>query len=127
MLLIIAGLFLRSLSAAQRTDLGFDPDHVLNVAMDPIQIGYKPPQVREFYKNLLDRVRALPGIESASTANSVPMGYYNNGDGLTIEGFQPATGQPNPGALYSVVSPAYFDTLRIPLIRGRAFTEGDDE
>jgi putative ABC transport system permease protein len=127
MLLIIAGLFMRSLNAAQRTDLGFDPDHVLNVAMDPIEIGYKPPEVHEFYKTLLERVHALPGIVSASTASSVPMSYYNNGDGLTIEGYQPPPGEAGPGALYSVISPVYFETMRIPLIRGRAFTDSDDE
>jgi len=127
MLLIIAGLFMRSLNAAQRTNLGFDPDHVLNVAMDPIEIGYKPPQVREFYKTLLERVRTLPGIVSASTASSVPMSYYNNGDGLTIDGYQPPPGQAGAGAFYSVISPVYFETMRIALIRGRAFTDSDDE
>src|ERR1700693_5759390 len=66
MLLIIAGLFTRSLAQAQRTDLGFKPDHVLNLIMDPNEIGYNQTQTREFYKNLLHRVRALPGVVSAS-------------------------------------------------------------
>ena len=87
MLLIIAGLFTRSLAQAQRTDLGFKPDHVLNLLMDPNEIGYNQAQTRDFYKNLLQRVRTLPGVVSASTANATPMGYYNNFDSLTVDGY----------------------------------------
>jgi predicted permease len=127
MLLIIAGLFTRSLAQAQRSDLGFKPDHVLNLLMDPNEIGYNQGQTRDFYKNLLQRVRALPGVVSASTANATPMGYYNNFDSLTIEGYQPPPGQSTPGSFYNTVSPDYFPTMGIALLRGRTFTEADDE
>jgi predicted permease len=127
MLLIIAGLFTRSLAQAQRSDLGFKPDHVLNLIMDPNEIGYNQAQTRDFYKNLLQRVRALPGVVSASTANATPMGYYNNFDSLNIEGYQPPPGQPAPSSLYNTVSTDYFQTMGIPLLRGRTFTEADDE
>jgi predicted permease len=127
MLLIIAGLFTRSLAQAQRTDLGFKPDHVLNLIMDPNEIGYNQAQTRDFYKNLLQRVRTLPGVVSASTANATPMGYYNNFDSLSIEGYQPPPGQPAPASLYNTVSTDYFQTMGIPLLRGRIFTEADDE
>src|SRR6202050_3654567 len=127
-LLIIAGLFTRSLARAQRSDLGFKPDHVLNLLMDPNEIGYNQTQTRDFYKNLLQRVRALPGVVSASTANSTPMGYYNNYDGsLAIEEYQPPPGQTAPAALYNTVSTDYFPTMGISLLRGRTFTEADDE
>jgi len=127
MLLIIAGLFTRSLAQAQRTDLGFKPDHVLNLLMDPNEIGYNQAQTRDFYKNLLQRVRALPGVVSASTANATPMGYYNNSDSLTIEGYQPPPGQPPASSLYNTISTDYFSTMGISLLRGRNFTEADDE
>ena len=127
MLLIIAGLFTRSLAQAQRSDLGLKPDHVLNLLMDPNEIGYNQAQTRDFYKNLLQRVRALPGVVSASTANATPMGYYNNFDSLTIEGYQPPPGQSTPGCFYNTVSPDYFPTMGIALLRGRTFTEADDE
>ena len=127
MLLIIAGLFMRSLGAARNTKLGFDPSHVVNMSMDPVEIGYTDAQTRAFYKSLLERVRALPGVESASLANSVPMGYYNNGDALVIEGLETPPGQPTPNSLYAVVSTDYFKTMRIPLVSGRSFTEADSD
>src|ERR1700678_1440925 len=127
MLLIIAGLFTRSLAQAQRTELGFKPDHVLNLIMDPNEIGYNQSQTRDFYKNLLQRVRVLPGVVSASTANATPMGYYNNFDSLAIEGYQPPPGQPAPASLYNTISTDYFPTMGVSLLRGRNFTEADDE
>ena len=126
-LLIIAGLFMRSLGQAQRTNLGFDPSHVVNFAMDPSEIGYSDAQGKEFYKTLLDRVRALPGVVSASAANSVPMGYYNNSDKIQIDGYQPPPGQPQPSAGYNAVTSDYFKTMGIPIVRGRAFTDADND
>jgi predicted permease len=126
-LLIIAGLFARSLGKAEETSLGFDPDHVVNFTMDPVEIGFNQQQTRDFYKNLLARVSSLPGVVSASTATATPMGYYNNGDTLTIEGYQPPAGQPPPSALYNTISTDYFRTMQVPLLRGRAFTDADGE
>ncbi len=126
-LLIIAGLFTRSMTQAQRIDLGFNPDHVLNLIMDPNEIGYSQAQTRDFYRTLLQRVRALPGVVFASAANVTPMGYYNNFDNLTIEGYQPPPGQPPPSSLYNTVSTDYFQTMGIATLRGRIFTDADDE
>jgi predicted permease len=127
MLLIIAGLFTRSLGEAKRSNLGFNPSHLVNLSVDPVQIAYTPAQGRAFYKNLLARVRALPGVESACTATSVPMGYLTNGGSLEIEGYQAPPGQPPPEANFNGVSTDYFKTLGIPMVRGRAFTDADDE
>jgi putative ABC transport system permease protein len=127
MLLIIAGLFTRSLDKAQRTNLGFDSSHVLDLSMDPTEIGYVEVQGRAFYKSLLERVRALPGIESVSLTSSVPLSYYNNADTLNVEGYQPPPSQLNQSAFYSFISPGYFNTLKIPMVRGRIFTDADDE
>jgi predicted permease len=127
MLLIIAALFARSLGQAQRTELGFDPAHVVNLTMDPLEIGYHEPQTREFYRNLLQRVRALPGVTAASTAFSVPLGYYSNGGTLVIDGYHPPPGQPAPVAVMNFISPGNFQTLGIPLLQGRDFNARDDE
>src|SRR5258708_35068387 len=68
-LLVVARVFVRSLQAAQRTNLGFDPSHVVNFYIDPSELGYGPAETNAFYKALLDRVRALPGVEAATTAS----------------------------------------------------------
>lgn len=128
MLLIMAGLFARSLTETQRKhDLGFEPNQLVNFYMDPNEIGYSEQQGRNFYKNLLERVRALPGIESASIANSTPMGYFNNLDALAVDGYEIPAGQPVPLVPYNAVSTDYFKTLKIPMVRGRVFTNADDE
>jgi predicted permease len=127
MLLIIAGLFMRSLQNAQRVDLGFEPRRLLNLTMDPNEIGYNEGQGRVFYKQLLERVRAVPGVTSATLALSIPMGYYHNNDTLRVPGFEVPTGQPAPLVFYSQISTDYFKTMQIPIVRGRDITEADDE
>ncbi len=129
MLLIIAGLFTRSLNQATHTNLGFNPSHVLTFMMDPSEIGYNGLQSRDFYKNLLQRVRTLPGVISATTASTVPMSNINSGgyDTVTIAGYQPPAGQPVPTAGYNLIATNYFKTLQIPLLKGRSFTDSDDE
>lgn len=126
-LLIVAALFTRSLQAAQKMDLGFDPRGVLNLTMDPSEVGYSDAQGKEFYKQLLERARALPGAESASLAFSVPMGDTYTSKTINVPGYTPPAGQPAPTVGNNVVSPGYFETMRMPLVRGRAFTEADDE
>ena len=127
MLLVVAGLFTRSMQNAQHMKLGFEPSHVLNLSMDPNTVGYNEVQGRLFFKQLLDRVRALPGVESASLAFSVPMGYYNSVSQLDIAGYQPGPGQSAPVSLNNVVSPGYFQTMSIALLRGRDFNDADTE
>jgi putative ABC transport system permease protein len=127
MLLIIAGLFTRSLGEAQRTNLGFDPRHLVNFYMDPNEIGYSEAQGREFYKTLLARVRAMPGVVSATTANSTPLGYYGNSDTVLVEGYEVPSGEPTPISTYNVVASDYFKTLGIPMLHGRVFTDADDQ
>jgi len=127
MLLIIAMLFTRSLGKAQQSNLGFEPSGIINFSMDPTEVGYNEQQGRDFYKNLLNRVRALPGVESASGGNSVPMGYIGNFDTLQIDGYQPPMGQPAPLLFYNTVFPDYLKTMRIPLLRGRTIAEADVE
>ena len=86
MLLIVAGLFVRSLLNVQRSDLGFDSQHVLNIALNPGLAGYSETQSYEFVDNLLERMRALPGIQSATLAATVPMGGTTSGADIAVEG-----------------------------------------
>lgn len=126
MLLIVAGLFLRSLGMAEHVDLGFDPGQVLNFSMDPHAAGYNDERGSQFFQEVLDRARSVPGVQSASVAASVPMGLYSYGESLKIDGYQPPKGQPSPRAGDNAVSPGYFETMHIPLLRGRAFLDSDN-
>lgn len=126
-LLIVAGLFVRTLMRAQNAYLGFDPDHLLNVTLDPKEMGYDEARTKTFYRDLEARVRALPGVQSATLAFSVPMAAPNDGSSVYIEGRTLSAGQQPPVVVYNRVDPPYFDTMRIPLLRGRAFRESDDE
>jgi predicted permease len=126
-LLVVAGLFVRSLGRAQQTYLGFDPTHLLNVIVDPHEIGYDEARANQFYRELEERVRALPGVQSASLAFNFPLGSFTNGRAIEVEGHPPPVGQQPPVVLFNQVDTAYFETMRVPLLRGRTFTDSDDE
>ena len=124
-LLITAGLFVRSLSRAENLNLGFDPHNVLNLGMDPGQLGYVETRTNSFYEGLENRVRALPGLESATLALNVPLGSSNQGAKVYREPTVPT--EEVLQAFYNVVDPAYFQTMKIALTQGRTFTLGDNE
>jgi predicted permease len=127
MLLIVAGLMMRSLGHVQRSDLGFDPRHVLNLTLDPNDIGYGKQQGLQFYNQLLERVQAMPGVESASVAFSVPMGYYGNYDWVEVPGYEVPSGAARPIVGLNYVTTDYFRTMGIQLLEGRSFIKADDE
>jgi len=126
-LMVVAGLFIRSLNKAENIYLGFSPDHILNLMVDVDQIGYREDRGREFYRELDSRVRALPGVESVTQAFSVPLGYIGSNDQLTFPGHPVEAGKTLPDVAYNTVSPNYFDTLRIKLEKGRVFRDSDDQ
>jgi predicted permease len=126
-LLVAAGLLVRSVQRAQSVDLGFDHANVLNISMDVSQQGVDEAGGRAFYKQVEDRVRALPGVQSVSFAYSVPFGYYSSSEYIEVEGHPVAQDQRPPAVSYNVVGPDYFDTLHIPILRGRTFTRQDTE
>jgi len=126
-LLVISGLFVRSLRGLQTADFGFNPRSVLNLTLDSNQIGYSEAQGRAFYSAILERTRALPGVQSASLASAVPLDDVVSGSDLMIPGLSTGVNQPAPHALYCDVSSDYFATNRIALIRGRDFTSADNE
>jgi putative ABC transport system permease protein len=126
-LLVCSGLFVRSLRSLQNLDLGFVPDHVLNARLDPEWAGYDVERTKAFYRELERRVRAWPEVTSASLAFSSPMGYYNHAQSVYIEGRPVAPGAHPPVIGYNSVDAAYFDTMRIPIVRGRAVREADTD
>jgi predicted permease len=127
-LLVVASLFVRSLTAMQTMDLGFKPDNVLNLVVDPGEIGMTDAQARELGRNFLARLHQLAGVQSVSHANSVPLGYLGNGgDTVTIDGAPPPANPAAFGVGYNVVSPEYFNVMGIDILRGRGLAEQDDD
>lgn len=127
MLLVVAGLFVRSAQNAEHGYLGFDPHHVLNLTMETRTIGFDIPRTQQFLHEVEDRVRALPGVQSVSTAATVPMSYSQEWDPVYPEGHAVSVKGAVPSAFYNVVDPAYLATMRIPLLRGRWLTEQDTD
>jgi predicted permease len=127
MLLIVTGLFVRNLQNVQGMDLGFDPEGLVNVMTDPHEIGYDEARTKDFYRQLEERARALPGVESVAMAYSVPMGNFTDGNPVYVEGQPVPPGSQAPQMVFNRVSPTYFETMRTPILRGRAFTRADDE
>ncbi len=127
LLLIAAGLFVRSLEKAQSVDLGFDPRNVLNASVDPGQLGYDEVRAKSFYKGLGDRIRTLPGVESVSLAHTTPLGNVNSPTKVWREGQANPRTDELPGAFYNAVDPGYFQVMRIGIVSGRALTDADNE
>lgn len=126
-LLVIAGLFMRSLERSAHADLGFDPNHVVTMMMDPGEVGYNVDRSLAFYKDLLPRMRRLPGVVAATVAESIPMGMLDNAtNAVTIEGYTPPAGQAAPEIGNNIIGTDYFETLQIPLVEGRPFRDSDN-
>ena len=126
-LLVSAGLFVRSLQGAQRLDLGFAPDHLLNARMNPEWIGYDMQRAKDYYAELERRVKAWPEVQSVTQAFSAPMGLVGAGDTVYIEGQPTDRDQQAPVIGFNTVSPSYFETMKMSVVSGRAFRDSDTE
>jgi predicted permease len=125
--LVAAGLFLRSLRNAQAIDPGFDATQVLAMSLATGAQGYDENKSRLFYQQLIKRVQGLPGVQSASIAQSAPLSFFYApalAAPTIVEGHEPPAGENPPMIGNNTVSPNYFQTLGVPLLRGRDFTEG---
>lgn len=126
-LLIGAGLMIRSFSALQSVDPGFNPKNVLSMVVSVAGSQEAEASRRPiFYRQLLEQVRALPGVESASGINHLPLVGDMWGRSLTFEGRPAARPGEQPAAVYRIVMPGYFETMRLPVLRGRAIASTDD-
>jgi putative ABC transport system permease protein len=126
-LLIAAGFFVQTLRRAQHAFLGFDPSHLVICTMDPHEIGYDQARTTQFYRELKDRVRAMPGVQSVSVSFGFPFMGIEYPTSIYVENRVIPPGQQPPSIFHNVVGPEYFSNLRMPLLQGRAFTESDDD
>jgi predicted permease len=118
-----AGLFVRTLENFERKDLGFDQKNLLTFGVDATRAGYKGDMLMNFYQQLLERVQALPGVQSATLIENVPLSGWSNNGNITIEGSKQNV--PNNHLRWFVVGADFFRTMGIPLIAGRGIQESD--
>ena len=126
-LLVVAGLFVRSLQRAQFADLSFEPRGVLTARLNPRQVGYTVARATQFYDELEDRLERLPGVESVSMAITLPLGYVFESTPVIRDGDAPSSDEPQKLIGCNTVTPRYFDTMRLPIVSGRAFADTDTE
>jgi predicted permease len=123
-LLSVAGLLLRTLHNLRNQDVGFNRTNILLVYTNPKFAGYKPEQLNALYNKILNRIDALPGVHSATLSGAPPMWHGNWGSPITIQG-RPTAPNEDVSTLLNRVSSGYFETLGIPLLRGRTIGPED--
>ena len=124
-LLIGAGLLIRSFWRLTEVRPGFDPENLLTMQLSLPRAKYPAEaQMAAFYDQVLRRLETLPGVESVAATWLLPMSGQDAGRGIEVEGYEPAPNE-RTNAAFGNVSPGYFRTMRIPLMRGREFAETD--
>jgi len=129
LLLMSAGLFVRSLDRGERVDPGFERRQVATAPLDPRASGYAEPRARQFYDDLKQRLLTSPEVSAVSYARWVPLAGGSAGTRVRVDGYQAPDNPSHDGTVdveFNVVTPDYFDVLRIPLVRGRGFLSSDD-
>ncbi|HKV63508.1 MAG TPA: ABC transporter permease [Candidatus Acidoferrum sp.] len=126
-LLVGAGLLLQSLQKIRNTSPGFSTRNVLDTGVNLVSAGYDAPHAQSFQDELLQRVKALPGVELAAFARMTPLSYGSySSTTIAVDGYQPPP-EEQPIVEYNEVGPEYFPTMGISLVSGREFTRADDE
>jgi predicted permease len=123
-LLVGAGLFLRTLQKLERVPLGFERDHVLLFSVAPGLNGYKGPSLVEYYRQMQERINAIPGVSAVSFSSHGPVGDGSSSSSIKIPGV--TSGKEVFDLHRHLVGPRYFDTLGIPMLSGRVLDERDN-
>jgi predicted permease len=124
-LLVAAGMLLDGFRKTLAASPGFRTDHLMMSEFDTSLARYTPENTATFYRDLKDRVRALPGVRSATLTAFIPFGPNQSSRETIPDGYQAPKGQESVTLLFDVVDQDYFDTMKIPIASGRAFTADD--
>jgi putative ABC transport system permease protein len=126
-LMVGAGLLIRSFERILSVPPGFEPGNLMTMTVSAVGAGYgKDEQVAAYYKKIIDKTRALPGVEAAGVVSVLPFSANYDNCGFFIEEKPLANPTQAPGARRYVISPDYLHAMGIPLLRGRPFNEHDD-
>ena len=125
LLLLGAGLFIRTLANLTTVNLGIRTDHLITFEVDPSRNGYDTPRTRQFAKTLLARLQSTPGVDAAGLATVRILDGNQWSSGMTIEGYQMKPREDN-GQLCNAISPGYFKAMGMPIVAGRDFNERDE-
>jgi len=123
-LLVGAGLFVRSLRNAQSIDPGFEMDHLLTMKLDTTVVGLEADKALAFYQSVMDQTRNVSGVRSVTMASSGPLEVVSGLRPVYVEGYSASAGE-DMNYSFNIVAPDYFQTMGIPLVQGREFTEAD--
>jgi predicted permease len=126
LLLIGAGLFLRSLKNLSNLGPGFRPERLVGFNIDPSLNGYSVPSMKEFYQQLTDNLSSLPGVQSVAVASMRIMENNEWDSSMTAEGYAPPKPEDRPQPYMNMIGPGYFATLGIPIVAGRDFRLTDN-
>jgi len=126
LLLIGAGLFLRSLKNLSNLGPGFSAERLVGFNIDPSLNGYPPQRINSFYQELTDNLGAIPGVKSVAVASMRIMEDNEWDSGLTAEGYSPTKPDDHPQAYMNQIGPGYFATLGVPIVAGRDFRLTDN-
>jgi putative ABC transport system permease protein len=124
--LVCGGLFIKSFRKAQTMDPGFGNANGLIVSLSPTLVGYEDEQARNFYRQVVERVSHVPGVDSVAYTRTMPLGDSSNSNGPVLkEGETLERGTAGRNIMTDIVSPGYFKTMEIPFIEGRDFDDRD--
>ena len=124
--LIAASLFLRAVQRAYAIDPGFDDQHLAVFMMSPEQVGYDAVRLKDFRRDVADRVARLPGVAAVSWASNMPF-WSSPSRGILIQGQEQERKSETISTVTDTVDVGYFKTMRIPLLQGRALTDADQD
>ncbi len=125
LLLVAAGLFVRTLYNLKSVNVGFSTDHLIEFRIDPRMAGYAPDAVTPLYRRMLNTLRGLPGVRAVGATDDPELANDNHGSNITIAGYT-AKESEDMSVEYANVSPGFFSALGVPLLAGRTFTDADD-
>ncbi|MDQ3349441.1 MAG: ABC transporter permease, partial [Acidobacteriota bacterium] len=126
LLLVVAGLFVRSMQSLLRTDVGFDRGHILVGRLDVRSLGYTNAQRQALYERIIDRLQRVPGVTAVSLSLNGPLGTSQRSSSLSVEGYTPGPRE-ELQTNEEIITAGYFDAVGLRMVEGRAFTTDDGQ